>query len=227
MKPLVHLALLASHLFYTPCISQIYQNLIDNPGFEQDDSGQYVSAANCLNPFGAINEGFAQERDSIENVIKKNAVYIELAGAGLLYSINYERNIPLKGSFYCDLSVGFQVGYLNHPIHFPVKAGMRCQINHRIGITCGVGYSMLYSPKYIREDKYQFLFGADSSGWYGGQPFVPQFASNYFGFIGAKFKLNQLFNIGLTTYMINIYPYRSMERSNWLPFGGVFLSIKF
>lgn len=161
----------------------------------------------------------------VNHLDKRNAAFVELFGAGLLYSINYERSISIKRGHYINPSLGMQIGFLNHRFQFPIRIPLLFRVNRKLFCNIGGGISVLYDYDYTRtnETKDDFLSGSQG----GSVPYIPQFGFNIFLLSGIRWDVNDRFFLQALYYLINPYPYLEIERKIWRNYGGIQIAYRF
>lgn len=90
----------------------------------------------------------AQKKEDID--FAQNSVYIELGGTGLIYSINYERNLIKGKTLYANARIGITAipnDYYNVPLELILLKGKKKSF-----IEVGLGYSPWIEPNSYKDN---------------------------------------------------------------------------
>lgn len=133
--------------------------------------------------FGSLNAQENKDEDSTKIGIRKNSIYIEAIGVGIVGSINYDRIIPISnktgivlryGINYKGYPIGEVDAFIGGPINFFEfgYGGILWQTWHylvRIGYHYQGPKGLLIKPAYFYGNSIENLFGGsgDTGSWFG------------------------------------------------------------
>ncbi len=153
---------------------------------------------------------------------KKNFVELEFLGRGILYSLNYGRNLVSFKKFHLKTTLGYSNRSFqsrhdhSFPLLFQVNYGEKYQIN------LGVGVAFLYQKNGYNITREEVLL--DSNGLFQGKgayDYVGKYGREEFVKTGITIKLKNEFAISLNYYLYNFYNYTNLKEralGNYLGF---------
>lgn len=148
---------------------------------------------------------------------KKNNLYIELLGKGIVASINYERIFHLSGKLSLAGHIGFNMN--GNPIDifvFPLSVYSIYRIK-KLGIEAGMGGIFVFTtnPDPMSKEEFYQLHP------YGSAVYTPKLAVHYVPSIGFRYYFGNLFFMRVNYYPIYQYPYGK----TWLHYLGASIGI--
>ena len=117
-----------------------------------------------------IDSTISQSKDSIK-IVRKNSIFLEIAGNGVLYSVNYDRLFNLSDKFKLSARIG--VHYTNKfPLQFyrtvciPIElSGLYCFYKNKHFVELGTGLSYLNSNDRVTQHAENIIIFAMRLGY--------------------------------------------------------------